>query len=370
MNELDALLILNAVAGIGNSTIRKLLEYYGGALKVLSLTEEQLTADQAVSSMLAAAIVQFPKDEFLSSERSLVARQHARVLTFQDKDYPSRLRDIADAPVVVYVRGQLSVELAPAIAVVGSRRASLYGMAVAEQFAGRLAELGITVVSGMAKGIDAAAHRGALRAGGATVAVLGCGLNTIYPPENEKLFTEIAAGGAVISEFPMTMPPIAHNFPRRNRIISGLSLGVIVVEAAQKSGALITADFALEQGREVYAVPGNVNSMTSQGVHNLIKQGAKLVTSVEDILEDLSPHLRAVTGEPRKDKDALAVDDKGLAALTQSERLIYDSISDRPVHIDDLADRCGTDVLRMTVALSRLELKHLIKQLPGKLFVR
>ncbi|MBI5149253.1 MAG: DNA-protecting protein DprA [Candidatus Omnitrophica bacterium] len=368
MNELDALLILNAIPGMGNATIRKLLEYYGGALKVLSLSEGQLTADQAVSPGLAAAIVQFPKDEFLRCEKAFVTRQDIRVLTFQDKEYPSRLRDIADAPVVIYVRGQLVSDSSPAIAVVGSRRASLYGMGVAEQFAGRLAELGITVVSGMAKGIDAAAHRGALRAGGATVAVLGCGLNTIYPPENEKLFAEITAGGAVVSEFPMTMPPIAHNFPRRNRIISGLSLGVIVVEAAQKSGALITADFALEQGREVYAVPGNVNSATSQGVHNLIKQGAKLVTSVEDILEDLSPHLRGATDETRK--DAPVKESKDLTALTQAERLVYDSINDRPVHIDDLADRCGTDVLRMTVALSRLELKHLIKQLPGKLFVR
>ena len=368
MNELDALLILNAVPGVGNANIRKLLECYGDASKVLSLTEEQLAAGQIVSQKLAAAIVQFPKDEFLRSEMSLVERGRVRVLTFRDEDYPSTLRDIPDAPVVIYIRGNLPANSSLAIAVVGSRRASLYGMAVAEQFSGRLAELGFTIVSGMARGIDAAAHRGALRASGTTVAVMGCGLDTIYPPENEKLFAEIAAGGAVISEFPMTMPPIAYNFPRRNRIISGLSLGVIVVEAAGKSGALITADFALEQGREVYAVPGNVNSPTSGGVNNLIKQGAKLVTSVDDILEDLHANVRAAVGHARS--DGPAAENPAIQTLPEAERLVYESISDRPVHIDDLADRCGTDVLRMTAALSRLELKHLIKQLPGKLFIR
>ncbi|HBO97750.1 MAG TPA: DNA-protecting protein DprA [Candidatus Omnitrophica bacterium] len=368
MIESHALLTLNAVPGVGNATTRKLLEYYGSATKVLSLTENDLAADQAVSGKLAAAIAQFPKEQFLAKELALIAQHGVCVLTFHDEEYPESLREIADSPVVLYVKGRLPENLSLSIAVVGSRNASLYGNSIAGQWSARLAEAGFTIVSGMARGIDTAAHTGALKARGHTVAVLGCGLSTVYPPENEKLFAEIASGGAVISEFPMTMPPVAQNFPRRNRIISGLSMGVIVVEAAVKSGALITADFALEQGREVYAVPGKVDSPTSKGVHGLIKQGAKLVSCVEDILEDIHPQLLrefqgSVTPPERKDPVASG-------AMNATEQQVYGFISDRPVHIDHLIDRCGTDALRVTTVLSCLELKHLIKQLPGKLFVR
>src|SRR3989338_1731343 len=247
MSELDALLILNAVPGVGNATIRKLLEYYGSAQKVLSLTENDLAADQVVSAKLAAAIARFSKEQFLAKELALIAEHGVRVLTFNDEEYPASLRAIADSPIVLYVKGRLPENLSLSMAVVGSSNASLYGNSIAGQWSARLAETGFTIVSGMARGIDTAAHTGALKARGHTVAVLGCGLSTVYPPENEELFAEIAARGAVISEFPMTMPPMAHNFPRRNRIISGLSMGVVVVEAAVKSGALITADFALEQ---------------------------------------------------------------------------------------------------------------------------
>jgi len=314
------------------------------------------------------AIAQFPQEQFLAKELALIAEQGVRVLTFNDEEYPAILRAIVDSPIVLYVKGRLPENLSLSIALVGSRGASLYGMSIAAQWSARFVELGFTVVSGMARGIDTAAHTGALKAHGQTVAVLGCGLSTVYPPENEKLFAEIAASGAVISEFPMTMPPMAHNFPRRNRIISGLSMGVVVVEAAAKSGALITADFALEQGREVYAVPGKVDSPTSKGVHGLIKQGAKLVSCVEDILEDIHPQLlqevRAHVVLPEI-KEPVA-----LESLSEPEQQIYRFISDRPVHIDQLIDRCGTDALRVTTVLSCLELKHLVKQLPGKLFVR
>lgn len=370
MSESDALLILNAVPGIGNANIRKLLEYYGSAQKILSLTENDLVADQVVSSKFAETIVQFPREQFLAKELTLIAKQGVRILTSNDEEYPLSLRAIADAPVVLYVRGRLPDNPSLAMAVVGSRQASLYGITIAEQFAARLAEVGLTVVSGMAKGIDAAAHRGALRMNGNTIAVLGCGLNHVYPLENTKLYEEVAVKGAVVSEFPMDMPPLPHNFPRRNRIISGLSLGVVVVEAAAKSGALITADFALEQGREVYAVPGKVDSPTSQGVHNLIKQGAKLVCSIDDILEDLQPLLLA--GLNRKDgkPDSVPAQEISTKTLSEAELLVYNAISDRPVHIDELMGRCNTDALRMTAVLSQLELKHLVKQLPGKLFVR
>lgn len=368
MTETDALLVLNAVPGVGNATIRKLLEYYGSAQKILSLTENDLVAQQVVSAKLAESIVQFPKEQFLSKELALIAEHDVRVLISSDEQYPLSLGAIADSPVVLYVKGRLPEDLSLSVAVVGSRSASVYGTSVAQQWSARLAELGFTIVSGMARGIDTAAHTGALKAHGQTVAVLGCGLAHIYPPENKKIRDAIAAHGAVISEFSMEALPLPFNFPRRNRIISGLSRGVIVVEAAEKSGALITADFALEQGREVYAVPGKVDSPTSRGVHGLIKQGAKLVSCVEDILEDLHPQLlgefRDAGAIPRKSETVVP------EFLTEAEQEVYKVITDRPAHIDQLIDRCGTDALRMTAVLSRLELKHLIKQLPGKLFVR
>ena len=377
MTEIDALITLNAVPGAGNANIRKLLEYYGSATKALSLTENDLAADQVVSAKLAAAIARFPKEQFLAKERALIAEHGVRVLTSNDEEYPASLRAIADSPIVLYVKGRLPENLSLSLAVVGSRGASLYGNSIAEQWSARLAEVGFTIVSGMARGIDTAAHTGALKAHGRTVAVLGCGFTHIYPPENKKLSDRIAVHGAIVSEFAMETLPMPYNFPRRNRIISGLSLGVVVVEAAAKSGALITADFALEQGREVYAVPGKVDSPTSKGVHGLIKQGAKLVSCVEDILEDIHPQLlqeahgnvvpTGTTGTPGTPtiKEPVVVE-----SLSVSEQRVYGFISDRPIHIDQLIDRCGTDALRVTVVLSCLELKHLIKQLPGKLFVR
>lgn len=368
MTESHALLILNAVPGAGNANTRKLLEHYGSAQKVLSLTENDLAADQIISAKLAAAIAWFPKEQFLAKELALIAEHGARVLTFHDEEYPASLHAIADSPVVLYVKGRLPENLSLSIALVGSRGASMYGISVAEQWSARLAEVGFTIVSGMARGIDTAAHTGALKARGQTVAVLGCGLAHIYPAENKKLYNSISTHGALISEFAMATLPMPYNFPRRNRIISGLSMGVVVVEAAAKSGALITADFALEQGREVYAVPGKVDSLTSKGVHALIKQGAKLVSCVEDILEDIHPQLLQEahgSAAPSGTEDPIA-----RGSLNETEQQVYGFIGDRPVHIDQLIDLCGTDALRVTAVLSCLEFKHLIKQLPGKLFVR
>ncbi len=370
MTESEALLVLNAVPGIGNARIRALLEHYGCALGVLSLKAKDPALDPILSSKVADTMFSFPKDHFLEQERRFMEEHSVRVVTFHDADYPQGLQKIPDAPAVLYVKGCLPENLPLSVALVGSRRASVYGTSVADQFAFRLAEFGIVIISGMARGVDTAAHRGALRARGKTVAVLGCGLNQAYPPENEDLMEEITTAGAVLSEFPMAALPLPHNFPRRNRIISGLSRGVIVVEAAEKSGALITADFALEQGREVYAVPGKVDSPTSRGVHGLIKQGAKLVTCVEDVLEDLLPQLRADAppcGHSQKDRTIQAGEATG---LSEKEQLVYQHITDRPVHVDQLSQRCGVDVSSMTSVLLRLELKHLVKQLPGRQFVR
>lgn len=381
MNERDAFLILNAVPEIGNASIAKLLRRYGSAVEVLSLTETDLAIDPVLPLNVARNIPHFPKDKFLKSEYNLMDVKKVRFLTCLDDDYPEALRQIADAPVVLYVKGDLPLDHALSMAVVGSRRASFYGQSISERFAVRLAELGFTIVSGMARGIDTAAHQGAIKAGGATIAVLGCGLSHIYPPENRKLMEEISLTGAVLSEFPMEKAPLAHNFPRRNRIISGLSLGVIVVEAAERSGALITADFALEQGREVFAVPGKIDHPASRGVHNLIQQGAKLVTCVDDVLQDIQPRVSAYLNDhpsrlseaqPSSTTEQWEPDDRSpgnqLRRLSTEEELIIRHITDRPVHIDELTRHCGPTVPVMSVLL-QLELKHLVKQLPGKLFV-
>lgn len=401
MTELEALLILNAVPGIGNVTIRKILDHYGSAAKVLSLSDTELISDQIIPEKIIHSISSFPKDDFLKNELQLMAQKQVHVITFRDNEYPPPLNEIPDAPVLLYVHGRIPENIFLSMAIVGSRRASLYGLSVAEQFAGRLAELGFTIVSGMARGIDTAAHQGALKAHGATVAVLGCGLAHVYPPENEGLMEKIAASGAVVSEFPVQTLPFAHNFPRRNRIISGLSLGVLIAEAAEKSGALITADCALEQGKEVFAVPGKIDSPTSRGVHHLIKQGAKLIVCVEDILEELKPHLLShlkrndvpAAEEEQKADDKLlmlrlrsastlspstplgmvskqSASNHEVEGLTEQERFIYEQMGDRPVHIDELTHRCGLTTPLTTAVLMQMELKRLIRQLPGKWFTR
>ncbi|MFA5087981.1 MAG: DNA-processing protein DprA [Candidatus Omnitrophota bacterium] len=364
MSEKEALIILNAIPGLGNKKVRKFIEHFGSAREVLSLKTERLTAEN-IPEQVAKNISSFPKEEFLKKEFKLLAEQAVQVMSYQDEDYPARLKEIPDAPILLYIKGVLGHNHPLSLAMVGSRRASLYGLKIAEKFASALGELGITIISGMARGIDTAAHRGALRAKGKTIAVLGCGLAHVYPPENKKLMGSIIDNGAVISEFPMTTLPFGFNFPRRNRIISGLSLGVIVVEAAAKSGALITSEFALEQGREVFAVPGEVDTPNSRGVNHLIKQGAKLVTCIEDILEELSLPLHAAL-EDTQEKKILPQETE---ALGPQEREIIEQLGPQPVHIDELSWRVKLPINFIMAALLRLELKGLIKQLPGKLFV-
>jgi len=367
MSEAESLLILNAVKGLGNAGIRKLLDRYGSAKAVLSLGEAALRDNPVISAKVISNIFRFPKDKFLESEYHLMNKRQVDVVTWTDSHYPQSLREIPDAPVVLYVKGNLPADDPLSISIVGSRRASFYGVSISEKFACRFAELGFTVVSGMARGIDTAAHNGALRAYGTTIAVLGCGLDHVYPLENRDLLEKIVETGAVVSEFPMQTLPLPYNFPRRNRIISGLSLGVIVVEAATRSGALITADFALEQGREVFAVPGKIDQASSEGVNNLIKQGAKLITRVEDILEDIEPRISdCLESKNRLVKDKTSADQ--VCELTKEEELIYGYVSDRPVHIDELTNCCDATVPVMSILL-QLELKRLVKQLPGKLFV-
>lgn len=297
-----------------------------------------------------------------------------RKITINDAEYPKNLKNIHRPPKVLYVNGSMKPQDDVAVAIVGSRRATPYGLETGERLGFELAARGVTVVSGMARGIDSAAHRGALRARGRTIAVMGSGHGVIYPPENVELYHEIARSGAVITEFEQKMEPFPNNFPARNRIISGLSLGLVVVEAAKNSGALITADFAAEQGREVFAIPGKVSSHTSSGTNDLIKDGARLVASVDDILEELKiVELEPVEGKAKDIYDAkVALKTKAYIynSLTESERKVYKALSDEPLHIDDILKESGLDQANASKAVLSLQLKKLIKEMPGKYFVR
>lgn len=306
------------------------------------------------------------KKKDLKREWSMIKKRRVTVLSIFDKDYPAALREIYSPPIVLYIKGKISPEDKTAIAFVGSRRASIYGLNICQSLSGRLAGLGVTIVSGLARGIDSAAHKGALNVEGRTLAVLGNGLNSIYPPENKRLAEKIADSGALISEFPMETPPLAQNFPIRNRIISGLSLGVVIVEAARKSGALITASCALEQGREVFAVPGKAGAVTSTGTHSLIKEGAKLVDSADDIIEEL--HLKP---EPfgRRSIRSDQTNGSSKSKLEGAEKKIYDILSDEPEHIDHIIEESRLPASEVTELLLRLEVKRLVRELPGKNFV-
>ncbi|MFH1189444.1 MAG: DNA-processing protein DprA [Candidatus Omnitrophota bacterium] len=297
-----------------------------------------------------------------------------RKITIESAEYPELLKNIHRPPKQLYVNGRLLETDEVAVAIVGSRRASLYGLEMSEKFGYELAIRGVTVVSGMAVGIDTAAHRGALKAKGRTIAVMGSGHNRIYPPQNKKMYEEIARSGAVVTEYEDDIEPLAYNFPQRNRIISGLSLGIVVVEAAKDSGALITASLAAEQGREVFALPGKISSGTSSGTNALIKDGAVLVQSVDDILEELRLHeIKPV--EPGGEPDA-----KGNIArmtkayiynsLTDKERKIYKEISDEPAYIDDIVAKAGIGPADASKVLLDLQLKKLILEVPGKQYVR
>ncbi|MBP9854231.1 MAG: DNA-processing protein DprA [Candidatus Omnitrophica bacterium] len=364
MNELNALMILNAVENVSNRQIHALIQYFGKAESILHAKESDLRQANILSETAVSNILNFPKDKFLETEYNLI-NNNIKVIKYTDTQYPELLREISDAPVILYVQGS-GLNSQPSIAMVGSRKSSIYGMTIAEKFANRLAESGVCVVSGLARGIDTAVHNGCLKAGGATVAVLGNGLSNPYPKENALLKEKIAEHGAVISEFPMQTNPMPYNFPRRNRIISGLSLGVIVVEAAEKSGALITADFALEQGRDVYAIPAMIDHPNSLGTHQLIKQGAKLMTSIEDVLEDLNMATVSVAAEKKEITQKAVNTDM----LSEREHSLYRYISDQPIHIDELVSSSSMDIPTATTLLLSLEMKKLIKQLPGKRFKR
>lgn len=367
MDDIERLLILNMTDGVGSIRAQALLRHLGSLDNVFKAKDSDISVIKEIGPRLAAGIVRSIREIDIKKEISLIKKHKIDVVGFLDKDYPDRLKEIYSPPIVLYIKGRILAQDEKAIAIVGSRKASFYGMQTAERLGFELASRGITVVSGMARGIDSSAHKGALKAKGRTIAILGSGLARIYPKEHRVLSEEISENGAVISEFPMTTIPDKVNFPKRNRVISGLSLGVIVVEAAEKSGALITADFALEEGREVFAVPGKVDSNNSKGTNRLIKQGARLIESADDVLEELNLQGDFSCGTG---KDNAGLCSKASIKLDKSESLVYNLLTSEPRYIDGLSEDAGMDIASISSILLNLEMRRLVRQLPGKNFVK
>ncbi len=362
MTPREALICLNIVPDLGTIRLYRLLRAFDRPQDILAAPEDRLIEVSGIDAATAARIRSLKKED-LSGELGASVKLGLKIITVIDKGYPENLKNIADPPIVLYVKGELRQEDRLSLAIVGSRKASFYGLSSAEKFAADLSAKGFTIVSGMARGIDSFAHKGALRRG-RTIAVMGSGFRHIYPPENRKLCEEIAARGAVISEFPLDREPWKMNFPRRNRVISGLSLGVLVVEAAKNSGALITADFALEQNREVFALPGKIDSRTSFGTNELLKQGAKLVSCADEITEEfqLPPDERVET-KKRTEK-------AGQQGLSAQESLMYECIPPQPVLLDEVMVRSGLDIPQGYGLILKLEMKKLVKRLPGQQLMR
>jgi DNA processing protein len=349
---------LKAVPGIGNVAFRRLLERCDTPQAALTASPGTLSGIRGITPTIIEGICGGSWRRFAEEECLRLEASGARLVTFISSDYPKSLFEIPDPPPFLYVKGELrSGELS--IAIVGSRRATSYGLMTTGNLSGALASHGVCIVSGMARGVDTAAHRGALLAGGRSIGVLGCGVDKVYPPENHTLFEEMAQKGCLVSEFPLGTLPLAENFPRRNRIISGLSRGVLVVEAAEKSGSLITAQYALEHGRDVFAVPGNVSFASSRGCNGLIKQGAKLVDCVEDILEELPGRGISTTGLPLFQKPPRTF------ALSPKEAAIFELLARSPLHIDDIIAQTELTAAEVSTMLLHLELKGAVTPLPG-----
>jgi DNA processing protein len=368
---------LKSIDGVGSVGFKNLVDAFGHPRNVFNASLKTLTVIPGIGPKIAANIKDFNSWHNTEEELERLKNYDASLITHQDSLYPRSLLNIYDFPPFLYVKGRLKEDDVN-IAVVGSRMASTYGKFSTERLCRELAINGITVVSGMARGIDSAAHKGALAGKGRTIAVLGCGLDTVYPPENQELYEEIVSKGAVITEYPFGTPPSGSNFPARNRIISGISLGVVVVEANEKSGSLITAKLALEQGREVFAVPGSIDSAGSRGTHKLIKQGAKLIENVRDILDEILPQVEMRSKDDRP-KESILQQGNGeekrpeqrtvAGELTDTEKSILQSISSKALDIDSIITSTGLKPNEVLNILLTLELRGIIKQLPGKKFM-
>lgn len=350
-------LALRLVRGVGNVTYRELLERFGTPQAALQAPMPALIA-AGVHPVVAHAITEFDQWKAVNLEINKIKQKGVRIVTRNDSEYPMNLTHVHDPPPFLYVRGGFIPADRVAIAIVGSRAASTYGRTMAKELARGLAERGVTIVSGLARGVDAEAHRTTLVAGGRTIAVLGSGIDVIYPSEHRGLAEDITKSGAVVSEFSLGTKPEAMHFPYRNRVISGLTLGTVVVEATEKSGSLITARCAVEQNREVFAVPGNVTTGRNRGPHRLIKEGAKLVENVDDILSEIAPTLVAPPPTSASPAIALEPDEERLLGILEGE----------PVHVDLVIAKSGLSAARVLELLLGLELKGIVTQLPGTHF--
>lgn len=370
MDSLPSWLALREVEGLGIGTCSRLVLHFGSPEAVRSASLSALTEQGGISLSLAKKIREPCSPSVcktIEREQKALEQQAFAIVTILDPAYPTRLRMIADPPPFLYLTGQIESCHHPALAIVGSRKATPTGCAVTKQLSEHLAALGFTIVSGLARGIDAAAHRGALNAGGSTIAVLGSGIDRTYPPEHRALRRQIQEKGAVLSEFPLGSAPRSYHFPRRNRIIAGLALGVVVTEAASKSGSLITARLALEYNREVFAVPGQVTNPLSRGPHRLIKEGGKLVETHEDIIEELLPQLESPFRERLEQRRPSP--GMGDCALSPEEETLLSFFSLEPISLETVLSQCGfTPAEAMSLLLS-LEIKGLIRQLPGTQYI-
>lgn len=358
-------LALERVPRVGPLTMAKLFAAFGSPQAALAASAQEIRRRAGVSEALANCIAGFtpPEDEILK-DMKLLEELGARVMTRWDPDYPPSLKEIYDPPALLFVRGEITAADNRAVAVVGTRNPSRYGLEMTQQIARDLARADVTLVSGLARGIDTACHMAALKEGGRTIGVLGCGIDVRYPRENGPLIEAIVASGALMTEFRPGTPPMATNFFRRNRIVSGLSKGVVVVEATRKSGSLITANHAVDQNREVFAVPGNVMNPRSRGPHYLLKQGAAIAESVEDILEVLFPPTERSTTQPTLEMKPTSLQ------LSDTARRVLEEIDLDPVPIDILCESLGMDPGKLAGVLLELELNGLIRQHPGKMFAR
>jgi DNA processing protein len=366
MDSREALVALNMVDHVGPVRLRQLIEFFGKPEAILSASSDQLLRVRGIGEDTASAIANWQSGIDLASELKRIEDFGCHIVTKDDPEYPGLLREIYDPPFVLYVKGKLLASDKNSVAMVGSRMTTHYGIEVARKLAYQLAYIGVTVISGGARGIDTAAHQGALAAKGRTLAVLGTGINIVFPPENAELYERIAANGAILTQFPFNRPGDKQSFPIRNRIVAGMTLGAVVVEANLSSGALITANFANEYGRQVFAVPGRIDSPRSKGCHDLIKKGAKLCEGAEDILTEFEYLF------PQSNKPATASETGVLPALElqPNEQKVYDALGSGETSIDEVIRRSGLPASAASVALLSLEMKRVIRQLPGKLFVR
>ena len=360
MDSKEVLIWLNSIRGVSNKTIDNLEKYYGKINFLWEASSNEINELKFLNDKIKSEIIKNKNIEYYSKQRQKIQQLDLKVLTVYDDNYPEHLKSIYNCPKVLYIKGEIKEEDSLSISIVGSRKATAYGRWAAAKFAEELAAMGITIVSGMAKGVDTVAHLGAIQAKGRTLAVLGSGVDVIYPKSNRQLYSNISSNGAVISEFPPGTQPLQYNFPQRNRIISGLSLGVIVIEAGEKSGSLITAHHAVEQGKDVFALPGNINSVYSKGTNLLIKDGAKILISLDDILEEIQILKDKCSYYNKKtvNYECLGVD----------EEKIVRSLVEKPLHMDMISYSCNMNISKVTSLLTILEMKGIIKQLPGKIF--